>query len=1263
MRKEQFNAGTRLVFAIPSQILKAAMMLLVLCSAFQIGRAQEVELVPYSKSWKYEQSNIDLGTAWKEIGFDDSGPGWGTGASPLGFPINEGTFSSGLTVQTLLNRTTNGVQPRTYYFRTTFNFSGDPSGVVLVATNLIDDAAVFYLNGTEVARVAFPAPPAPILFATEGSRAASDVNTYGYDIWTNTAPPLVQGVNTFAVEVHQTGNNSSDLLFASKLAAIIPTPISITSQPTNRTVPENRTVNLTVGVTGSSPAFQWYKDSAPIPDATNQTYTISSTVIADTGDYFVIVSNTLNNVTSQTARLTVVSDTNGPVLLSIRTDDTFERIILQWDETVAQGSATEFGSYLINDPDGNQVFVSGVDYFGDRVILHVAPTILLTDTNYAIEIDFQADLVGNPTLPVGTPIGGDPNGIVTNFHTFNITRGLTRFQAYLNLPAGQTIAQFVAMPIYPDGASFSFYTNLVNWPQSTPLPNGYEQYAMRFTGLFIAPETGVHRFDPAHDDDARVRVYDGESAGGTFTELLETGTSPFGAGMTVDVALTAGQRYFYELIVREGTGGDYAGLAVTLPSSVVSAPISSQFLAIAADPAFAPNIGISQQPQGQTVSANHAATFSVSVTNAGGAVGYQWQVDTGSGFADITGANNASYTTPLQPLANNGHQYRVVVTVPGRTIVSSAATLNVIIDTVAPQVAVVRGSRSFNAITVFFDEGMDPASVVNLASYELRDSGNNVVALSSPVANADGRSVTFTTPTQPAGAFYTLRAENVTDVAGNPLALTNFTFQVYTFTPGFVMKELYLGLSTSTVALSDLTNSPAYPNSPSIVRLGNLLELNTFDEFEGYGARLSGAIIPPTSGNYTFYMAADDNGVLFLSTDANPANLALIAREPVWSGRRTWVGEAGGGSRVSTPSPSGGPQANISGPIPLVAGQMYYFEALVKEGGGGDNLAVTWQVPGGPVPNNTTTLPIEGQYLAVLADPVGAVITISQQPASLTATQGQIATFTIAATGTNVNGNVPVAYQWQRFVGGVFTDIAGANNPSFNTAPLTNPDSGSQYRALLFIPGAIATSSVATVTVGAAAPSLRFNLSGTDIVLSWDAGARLQCTGSLTPPVEWKDVDTGGATTYTVSRSNEFSINLDPLQEPPLPTPPERGTGSGHGTVTLSNNVLVVDVTYSGMSGNRNNSHFHAPAPRGVNTGVAYNLASIDSATGNNTNAGRIRGLVPLADGITGKPIAGQIQDIRNGLWYLNVHSTTFGGGEIRGQVDPPTRYYRLVSP
>jgi hypothetical protein len=56
--------------------------------------------------------------------------------------------------------------------------------------------------------------------------------------------------------------------------------------------------------------------------------------------------------------------------------------------------------------------------------------------------------------------------------------------------------------------------------------------------------------------------------------------------------------------------------------------------------------------------------------------------------------------------------------------------------------------------------------------------------------------------------------------------------------------------------------------------------------------------------------------------------------------------------------------SNQSAPIFLEQGKAYYIEALMKEGGGKDNLSVTWQMPGDPEPVNQTTKPISGTYLS-----------------------------------------------------------------------------------------------------------------------------------------------------------------------------------------------------------------------------------------------------------------------------------------------------------
>src|ERR1041384_7003367 len=71
-------------------------------------------------------------------------------------------------------------------------------------------------------------------------------------------------------------------------------------------------------------------------------------------------------------------------------------------------------------------------------------------------------------------------------------------------------------------------------------------------------------------------------------------------------------------------------------------------------------------------------------------------------------------------------------------------------------------------------------------------------------------------------------------------------------------------------------------------------------QFEETGAnfarRVSGFFIPPTTGNYVFFVTSDDDSDLFLSTDDTPANKRLIAHEAGWSSSLQWTSSAGGSS-------------------------------------------------------------------------------------------------------------------------------------------------------------------------------------------------------------------------------------------------------------------------------------------------------------------------------------------------------------------------------
>jgi len=86
-----------------------------------------------------------------------------------------------------------------------------------------------------------------------------------------------------------------------------PTPIAIIAQPISRSVNVPTSVTLSVSVSGSSPSYQWYKNGSVFAGKTNSFIQFNPSAVPDSGDYFVIVSNSVNSVTSQVATLRLAS--------------------------------------------------------------------------------------------------------------------------------------------------------------------------------------------------------------------------------------------------------------------------------------------------------------------------------------------------------------------------------------------------------------------------------------------------------------------------------------------------------------------------------------------------------------------------------------------------------------------------------------------------------------------------------------------------------------------------------------------------------------------------------------------------------------------------------------------------------------------------------------------------------------------------------------------------------------------------------------------
>ena len=112
--------------------------------------------------------------------------------------------------------------------------------------------------------------------------------------------------------------------------------------------------------------------------------------------------------------------------------------------------------------------------------------------------------------------------------------------------------------------------------------------------------------------------------------------------------------------------------------------------------------------------------------------------------------------------------------------------------------------------------------------------------------------------------------------------------------------------------------------------------------------------------------------------------------------------------------------------------------------------------------------------------------------------------------------------------------------------------------------------------------------------------------------------------------------------------------GTGHVDLFLSGNTLTLSGSFSGITTPSSAAHIHGPGAPGVNAGVLYGLGGPIIPLG--VTAGTINGSVTLADigsGASLYTVSQQLADLNNQRWYVNIHDSTFPGGEIRGQIVP----------
>jgi len=573
-----------------------------------------------------------------------------------------------------------------------------------------------------------------------------------------------------------------------------------------------------------------------------------------------------------------------------------------------------------------------------------------------------------------------------------------------------------------------------------------DNFITKISGVFTAPESGDFRFFVRSDDASALFI---NLAGAAIPDPLsetaiatETGCcagfeevrDPMPTETSEVITLTAGKSYGIAFLVKEGGGGDWGQVAIRKEGDLTPAsslpPLRGAYLKGRGDSAGA-SISITQQPAPASVGANDPVTFTAAATGAspysadyGNAVQYTWYL---GGVAQLN-QNGASFSIPFANAADNGKKVWVVAAVEGASVKSDEVTLTVSPDTTAPTVKRINGSDTFDSATVLFSEPVVSPSATDASKYKL--TGLTV----SAATRIDAKTIKLTTSKQTPGATYAATVKGVVDNAG---LVSDWSGNLTAFQAKSGI-AVYSSWQGQTGGFATWVDNGVKDLPPTTSVLMSNFGGNDGDQWENYFGQIKGLFVAPANGDYVFFMASDDHGELYLSTDSDPANKKKIAEEPQWGARRYFIGNGtdnnsgtrgADGSLANRSDQYAGTEWPTGNTITLKKGSKYYLEVLYKEGGGGDNGSATYKLAtedDSVIVNGETR--IKDALLEWYYDPSLQPPTVTKRPTTVKYNAGETITFTGEATSA-----LPFTYQWYHNKHAI---------PGATSATLTIPNAG-----------------------------------------------------------------------------------------------------------------------------------------------------------------------------------------------------------------------------
>ena len=636
----------------------------------------------------------------------------------------------------------------------------------------------------------------------------------------------------------------------------------------------------------------------------------------------------------------------------------------------------------------------------------------------------------------------------------------------------------------PAGVSFNTSTHVLS---GTPAVGSGGQYLIVFTAANVVGTTSQN-FTLNVNEGAAIKIAAANQtvcagATATFTAAASGFPTPTvqwqistngGVTFTNIAGATAGT---YAFVAASSDNGNQYRAVFTNPLGTVN---TTATLTVNTAPV------VTTQPANQTVCAPANATFTAAASGTP-VPSVQWQVSSDGGvtFTNVVGATSTTYTFATAA-ADNGKQYRASFTNSCSTVNSNSATLTV---NTATAVTTNPASQTVcNNTTATFTAA---ASGSPAPTVQWQVSLDNGVTFNN-LPGATATTLSFMATTADNAKQYRAVFTNVCNTATSTAAtLTVTTVPVVTTNPA--NQTICAG---APVTFTAATSSPATTVQWQLSTDGGA----TFNNILGATSTSYNFITAPTDNNhqyravFTNVCGTTNTTAATLTVNVAPAVTTQPVNQTVCDTNTATFTAAASGSPAPTVQwqvSSGGPFANIPGATTTTLS----FAAVAADNGKQYRAVFT---------NSCAVVNSNAATLTVNTPPV-----VTTNPATQTICAGNMASFTVAATGQPVP-----TIQWQLSIdgGATFNPIGGATlaTYSFITAP---SDSGHQYRAVLTNSCGTATSTAATLTVNVA-PAVTTQPMSQTVCAGLPVTFTSAASGTPAPTIQWQ-VSTNGGVSFS----------------------------------------------------------------------------------------------------------------------------------------------------